>query len=73
MISSLIRTFIRGQNVFMDNTTMKELEEKRKRHLEHQVDFILFLYFLLRSVILLEDFLNFMIGFGYHNRKICHN
>ncbi len=30
------RTFIRGQNVMIDPETHKELEEKRRRHLEHQ-------------------------------------
>ncbi len=30
------RTFLRGQNVLIDPETQKELEEKRRRHLEHQ-------------------------------------
>ena len=30
-------TFIRGQNVPIDPATRKEMEEKRKRYLEHQV------------------------------------
>ena len=32
----LFRTFLRGQNVMIDPDTQKEMEEKRKRHLEHQ-------------------------------------
>lgn len=31
------RTYIRGQNVYMDPVTKKELEDKRQRQLEHQV------------------------------------
>lgn len=34
---SLYRTYIRGQNVYMDPVTKKELEDKRLRQLEHQV------------------------------------
>ncbi|KAJ8301970.1 LOW QUALITY PROTEIN: hypothetical protein KUTeg_020957 [Tegillarca granosa] len=30
------QSFIRGQNVILDPVTIKEMEEKRKRHLEHQ-------------------------------------
>lgn len=48
------RTYIRGQNIVIDPETQKEMEERRRRHLEHQeyikkqvksVTLILFIYY----------------------------
>lgn len=30
-------TFLRGQNMMVDPVTRHEMEEKRRRHMEHQV------------------------------------
>lgn len=34
---SVVRSFLRGQNVYVDPVTRKELEIKRKQYLEYQV------------------------------------